>query len=186
MKSSIPLYFRWLVVLILTLPTAAFATEPEPVVLQVGEQSITLSQFNHQFEMAMVLSAIREGVPNKSGVLIRDLKERFLKSRARDLLLKQHAGAGVEVSRAEEDVVLADLIQQYSDQYDREGPVLRQEMETLRDWIHEDLLLQKIRHTLMQNATAGDTSAGQSTYLDRLLEDMARQTPVRSWPERLD
>ena len=95
-----------------------FAAAEGPIVIQVGERVETLGEFEHQFEMAMVLTAVREGVPNKSGVLISDLRERFLEARVTELLLLAQKDAySLEISDAEVDAEMTGIIDQLTELY---------------------------------------------------------------------
>ncbi len=88
------------------------ATAGDPVVLRVGDQQRTLSQFERRFEVAIRGVAAQQGLPMSEQVRaqLEPLAPRFLEQRADEIALLSEADSrGLEVASAEVDEIVAQV-----------------------------------------------------------------------------
>jgi len=92
--------------------TASAQQNDDPVVLRVGEQERTLSQFDDRFEIAIRGVAAQQGLPMSDEVRaqLEPLAPRFLEQRADEIALLSEAEArGIELAPAELDEIVAEV-----------------------------------------------------------------------------
>jgi hypothetical protein len=159
----------------------------DPVVLQVGEIVLTRNEFEQQFGMAMVISAIRAGAPIKSGVQIRDLRERYLQHRATELLLLGQAGQyGIEITEAELQTEAVDFMQQLREQYGDDRLSGFDDKTRLNTYLREQLLIAKLKQKLLDQADIpADDAKTQNSYIENLVEQFGKQTEVHTYMDQL-
>jgi len=171
--------------LLLSLPAAA--AEEDPVVLQVGHTMLKRSEFDHHFEMAMVMTAVRAGVPIKSGAQIRDLRERYLENRVTELLLLQQARQqGLSISEAELQTETVDFLQQLEQQYGADRLTGFEDGRLIQDYLGEQLLIRKFKDSLLkQNSLIALSPAKSTEYISKLTDQYRQSTVVQTYPDRL-
>ena len=159
----------------------------DPVVLQVGEVVLTRNEFEQQFGMAMVISAIRAGAPIKSGVQIRDLRERYLQHRVTELLLLGQAGDyGIDISEAELQTETVDFMQQLQEQYGDDRLSGFDDKTRLNTYLREQLLIAKLKQKLLEQAEIrADDAKTQISYIEKLVVQFGNQTEVHTYTDRL-
>lgn len=84
----------------------------DPVVIQIGDEQRTLSQFEDRFEIAIRGVAAQQGMPMSDEVRaqLEPLAPRFLEQRAGEIALLSEADArGLEVASAELDQLVAEV-----------------------------------------------------------------------------
>lgn len=175
----------WCLCLVLSL--SAWAAEEDPVVLQVGQTMLTRSKFEHQFDMAMVITAIRAGAPIKSGVQIRDLRERYLEQRVNELLLLQQARQqGLSVSEPELHTETVDFLQQLEQQYGADRLTGFEDGRMIHDYFSEQILIRKLKDSLLKQATAIEHNpTNNAEYISKLTDNYRQSTVVHTYPDRL-
>ena len=175
----------WCLCLVLSLP--ASAAEEDPVVLQVGQAILKRSEFEHQFDMAMVITAIHAGAPIKSGVQIRDLRERYLENRVNELLLLQQARQqGFSVSEAELHIETVDFMQQLEQQYGADRLTGFEDGRLIHAYLGEQLLIRKFRDGLLKQASVIEHNPKNSAeYISKLTDQYRQSTVVHTYPDRL-
>lgn len=187
--NRITVLFRLLPVLCLCLVLAipAATAEEDPVVLQVGETVLKRSEFEHQFGMAMVITAVRAGLPIKSGVQIRDLRERYLENRVTELLLLQKAHQqGLQVSEAELQTETVDFLQQIEQQYGADRLTGFEDSRLIEDYLGEQLLIRKVKDGLLkQNSVTELNPANSTEHINKLTDKYRQATVVHTYPDRL-
>ena len=91
---------------------AAWAQDDDPVVLSVGDEERTLSQFEHRFDIALRSAAAQQGVPMDDEVRsqLEAYAGPFLEQLAQELVwLNEADERGIEISEAEVDSIVAEL-----------------------------------------------------------------------------
>lgn len=84
----------------------------DPVVIRLGDEEVTLSEFNQDFEVAVRLLAARQGIPygKQPPETVARLKQQFLGQRAGELaLLREAERRGITVSEEEIDSQVAEF-----------------------------------------------------------------------------
>ena len=180
---SLPALFLCLV----SLMTPAATTIDDPVVLQVGETVLKRSDFEHQFGLAMVITAVRAGVPIKSGVQIRDLRERYLENRVNELLLLEHARQqGLLISEAELQTETVDFLQQVEQQYGVDRLTGFEDARQIKDFLGEQLLIRKFKDSLLKHdPMTGQERENSTEYISKLVQQYRQTTEVHTYPDRL-
>ena len=171
--------------LIVAVPAAI--AEEDPVVLQVGETMLKRSEFEHQFGLAMVITAVRAGVPIKSGVQIRDLRERYLENRVTELLLLQHAQQqGLVISEAELQTETVEFLQQIEQQYGADRLTGFEDGRQIKDFLGEQLLIRKCKDSLLKYDSVTEYDRENSAeYISKLAGQFRQSTEVHTYPDRL-
>ena len=165
-----------------------FAATDDPVIIQVGHMQQTRSEFEQQFETAMVLNAINAGVPIKSGLQIRDLKEHYLEQRVAEMLLLQQAQMrGISVSDTDMDNAVSDFMLSLADQY---SAAQRSEFSKdlqIRSYLREQLILRRTRQVLIEEGIRNKTKVISDTeFIVKLLKQYRQQSAVEILPELLE
>ena len=171
--------------LLLSLPAAA--AEEDPVVLQVGQIMVKRSEFEHQFDMAMVMTAVRAGVPIKSGVQIRDLRERYLENRVTELLILQQARQqGLSISEAELHTENVSLLQQFGQQYGADRLSGFEDGQLIKDYLGEQLLIRKFKESILKQVSHTEFDRAHDTeYIEKLTNQYRKSIEVHIYPDRL-
>lgn len=173
-----------LIVLFLALSGVSGAAGPgtDPVVIEVGDRSWTRSQFEHRFQLAMVLNALRAGAPIKSGVQLRELREQYLDQRVSEILLLDEAQSlSLSVTEAELDTEMEVMLSSMYPAGARDIPVDPAGMHELREFLRDQLLLGKLRQHWMASGDAADRGS-----FDAYLQQIRGRSQVVLWPDRLD
>lgn len=122
----------------------------DPVVLRVGDQERTLSQFDDRFEIAIRGVAAQQGLPMNDEVRaqLEPLAPRFLEQRASEIALLSEAEArGLEIAPAELDEIVAEV------RGEADGAEFDQvlessgigDLEQLRTLLEEGAVLERLR-----------------------------------------
>lgn len=164
------------------------ATAEDPVVIQVGDMQQTRSEFEQQFGMAMVLTAVLAGAPVKSGMQIRDLREHYLEQRVAEMLLLQQAKLrGVSVTESELDAEVSDFMQVLAEQYNSEQKSGLADDVHVRNYLRERLVLRRVRQVLINEGGLHQTEKiAVVEFIDGLVRQYRRLTVVHTYPERLE
>lgn len=94
--TSVSALLRSLIVLLVLaalLPLAIAQDDEDPVVLRVGEETVTASQLDERFEIALRSLAANQGIPltDELRVQLRSFLPQFLEQRATEIVLLQEA-----------------------------------------------------------------------------------------------
>jgi len=172
---------------LLSVMTPAATAIEDAVVLQVGDTVVKRSEFEHQFGLAMVMTAVRAGVPIKSGVQIRDLRERYLENRVTELLLLQHARQqGLSISEAELQTETVDFLQQIEQQYGADRLTGFEDGRQIKDFLGEQLLIRKFKDSLLKpDPVTGQERENSTEYISKLVQQYRQTTEVHTYPDRL-
>jgi hypothetical protein len=160
----------------------------DPVVIRVGDMQQTRSEFEQRFGMAMVLTAIRAGVPIKSGMQIRDLREHYLEQRVAEMILLQQARLrGLSVTEAELDSELSGVLRDLTEQYGAGRKPGIVDDKRLRNYVREQTLLRKIKPILISEAGLRQLeNSNEADDIEALLRKYRLQTEVHIYPDRLE
>jgi len=130
-------------------PTLAQDRAADEVVVELGDQTVTQSEFDERFNLALRSLAQRQGVPlnDQTRALFDQLKPNYLEQVATEQALLQEAESrGITVSAQEVDA----QIQQIRQNYETEAAYNQFLTETgfedeasFRDFIRENLLVQR-------------------------------------------
>lgn len=179
---------NYLIWLLFCLATPAVFGDEDPIVLQVGSRLVTRSELARQFDLAMLMSAVQEATPIKSGMQIRDLRERFLKNRVAEMLLLQLASQrNITVSEPEINAAITDYLDGLQQQYSATPAFSEDEDLRIKTYLHEQLILRKLKQSLITEhhlSPSDDASAGK--YINDLIQKILSQADVHTYPEQLD
>lgn len=100
--------------LLLVFPAMGYAgSEPDPVVIELGETAVTRAELNDRFQVALALLARQQGISlaeQNPGVVER-LRQQYLQKHASELvLLKEAARRDITVEPAEVDAGVAEIL----------------------------------------------------------------------------
>lgn len=162
--------------------------DEDPIVLQIGNSQMTRSEFGQQFDLAMVMSAVQDATPIKSGMQIRDLRERFLQNRVAEMLLLQLASQrNITVSEPEINTAVTDYLDGLQQQYGATPAFSADEDLRIKTYLHEQLILRKVKQTLINESHLSPTDAvGTSHYINDLIQKLRTQSDAHVYPELLD
>ncbi len=186
-RLKLPVIYCLLVLLAGMVVPVVFGAE-DPIVLQVGSHQVSRSELARQFDIAMVMSAVQEATPIKSGMQIRDLRERFLQNRVAEMLLLQLASQrNITVSEPEVNAAITDYLDGLQQQYGATPAFSKDEDLQIKTYLHEQLILRKLKQSLITEHHLSATDAsGASRYLNNLIQNLRTQTDVHTYPEQLD
>lgn len=166
---------------------AAFAVAPfaalaqgegdDPVVLRVGDEERTLSQFKERFDIAMRQTAAQQGMPLSDEVRAQfeALAPQFLDQRAQQVALLDEADArGIDVSDAEIDEQVAEL------RGDADGATFTELLEangfgdeaTLRELLAENARILALRDELAADVDVTDAEVEEAFAANEGAEDV--------------
>ncbi len=111
-RTPIRPFFAALALLLGTIFAGAAWAQDDPVVLSVGDEERTLSQFEQRFDIALRSAAAQQGVPMDDEVRaqLEAYAGPFLEQLAQELVwLSEADDRGIEISEAEVDAIVAEL-----------------------------------------------------------------------------
>lgn len=135
----------------------AVAQEDDDVLIELGDTTVTESEFETQFDIAVRSAAMQQGIePTEENLAqFEDSRADFLDQLATQLVLRQEAQAR-GIAATDEDV--DDALQQFRANYETEDAFLA----SLRELGFEDesALREHVRHALSVQAVVDDIAAG--------------------------
>ncbi len=155
-------------------PVLAQATDE--VVIELGDQTVTQSEFDERFNLTLRSLAQRQGVPlnEQTRALFDQLRPNYLEQLATEQALLQEADArGLSVSAEEIDAQLDQLRENYDtdEAYTRFlNEVGFDDEATFSDFIRENLLVQKVVTQLGSNTQVTDEEV--QTFYDQNQEQI--------------
>ena len=158
----------------------------DPVVISFGDTEISRRQFERQFEMAMVMKALETGVPIKNQDQIYVMQHRFLKQRAREMVLLEVAKQrGIKISEQEVDELLDEYMQNLGFRGYSEKNLHKLGFFDAAEF--RNILSEKQIISIFISRIKNDLEASNDlTIINAALEDYYDKSGVRIFPEKID